>query len=138
MMSAAAKPDPVVSTWARPFWEAAKEERLLIQKCEDCGEAIFYPRIACPHCGSEKVGWIEASGKGKVYTYTVVESNAPSAFIADMPFVLAVIELEEGVRLMSNIVDCDPYGIECEQQVEVAFEKRSEEFTVPVFRPVGA
>ncbi len=131
------KPIPVVNPWAKPFWDAAKEERLIIQKCRDCGKTIFYPRIACPDCFSDNIEWIETSGKGTIYTYTVVESNAPSAFINDIPYVVAVIRLEEGVQLLSNVVDCDPYTLACDMPVEVTFEKLDEEYTLPKFRPVA-
>ena len=66
------KPIPVVSNWSQPFWDAAREEKLVIQHCRDCGKNIFYPRIACPQCFSDNLEWIKASGKGTVYTYTVV------------------------------------------------------------------
>lgn len=131
------KPAPVVNTWARPFWDAAKEERLVIQKCAACGEWVFYPRIACPHCAADRLEWVEASGRGRIYSYTVVENNAPSAFIADMPYVVAVIRLEEGVQLLSNIVGCDPHSVECDMPVEVCFEPLDEEFTLPKFRPAS-
>jgi hypothetical protein len=129
------KPVPVVNTWAKPFWDAAREQRLLIQRCPECRETVFYPRVACPHCGCGQLDWIEASGRGSVYSYTVVESNAPSAFQADMPFVIAVIRLEEGVQMLSNVVGCDPFEVACEMPVEVVFEKRDEQFTLPKFRP---
>lgn len=132
------KPVPVVQPWARPFWEAAREKKLVLQSCNACGRVIHYPRIACPHCGAEDLGWREASGRGTIYAYTVVESNAPSAFIADMPYVVAVIRLEEGVQMLSNIVECDPTEIGCEQAVEVVFEVLNDEFTLPKFRPVRA
>jgi uncharacterized OB-fold protein len=131
------KPVPVVNTWARPFWDAAREERLIIQKCSACGEHVFYPRIACPHCSADSLEWVQASGKGTVYSYTVVEANAPSAFLADMPFVVAVIRLEEGVQMLSNVIGCDPQDVECDMPVEVVFEKRNEEFTLPKFKPAG-
>lgn len=131
------KPIPVVNTWARPFWDAAREERLIIQKCAACGEHIFYPRIACPHCAADDLEWVEASGKGSVYSYTVVENNAPSAFIADMPYVVAVIRLEEGVQMLSNVVDCDPHAVTCDMPVEVCFERLDDEFTLPKFRPAA-
>lgn len=136
MSAPVAKPLPVVQPWARPFWEAAREQRLVLQHCNACGRAIHYPRIACPHCGAEDLGWREASGRGTIYSYTVVESNAPSAFIAEMPFVVAVIRLEEGVQMLSNIVECDPAELVCDQPVEVVFEVLNEEFTLPKFRPV--
>ncbi len=132
------KPVPVVSAWARPFWDAAKEERLVIQKCGTCGRHVFYPRIACPHCSADNLDWVEASGKGTVYSYTVVQANAPSAFLADIPFVVAVIRLEEGVQMLSNVIACDPDNVECDMPVEVAFEKLNDEFALPKFKPVIA
>jgi hypothetical protein len=132
------KPVPIVNTWARPFWDAAREERLLIQRCPRCQRHVFYPRIACPYCAAAALEWVEASGRGTIYTFTVVESNAPSAFQADMPFVIAVIRLAEGVQMLSNVVDCDPYSVRCEQPVEVTFEKLNDEFTLPKFRPIRA
>ena len=99
---------------------------------------IFYPRIACPHCFSDKVEWVQASGKGTVYSYTVVTNNAPSAFIQDMPFVIAIVKLEEGVQMLSNIVECDPEDVSCDMPVEVIFEKLNQDFTLPKFRPVKA
>lgn len=130
------KPVPVVQPWARPFWDATKQHKLMLQHCNTCDHPIHYPRIACPHCSSDDLGWREASGRGTIYTYTVVESNAPSAFIAEIPYVVAVIRLEEGVQMLSNIVGCDPSELRCDQQVEVEFAPLDEEFTLPVFRPI--
>ena len=132
------KPVPIVNPWVKPFWDAARKEKLIIQKCQDCNNHIFYPRIACPHCFSDKVEWVEASGKGTVYSYTVVTNNAPSAFIADMPFVIAIVKLEEGVQMLSNIIKCNPDDVVCDMPVEVTFEKLYNEFTLPKFRPVTA
>jgi len=134
--TAPAKPLPVVQPWARPFWDAARAHRLVLQHCQACNKPIFYPRAACPHCGSERLGWHDASGKGKIYSFTTVLSNAPSPFIADMPYVVAVVELAEGVRMLSNIVQCDPQQLRCEQPVEVVFERLNDEFTLPKFRPL--
>jgi uncharacterized OB-fold protein len=130
------KPVPIVNPWARPFWEAARERRLLIQHCRDCHKHVFYPRVACPHCFSENLEWVQASGRGTVYSYTVVYANAPSAFIADIPYVVAVIQLAEGVRMLSNIVECDLDALRCDMPVEVTFERLNDEFTLPKFRPV--
>jgi hypothetical protein len=131
------KPVPIVNPWARPFWDGARAGRLLIQRCQDCARHVFYPRVACPHCASERLEWVEASGKGTVYSYTVVYNNAPSAFAADVPYVVAVIELAEGVRMLSNIVQCNLDGLRCDMPVEVTFERLNDEFTLPKFRPVG-
>jgi uncharacterized protein len=130
------KPVPQVNPWAKPFWDAAREEKLIIQRCQDCEKHVFFPRIACPHCSSDKLKWVEASGKGTIYSYTIVQSNAPSAFIDDMPYVVALVKLEEGVQLLSNIVDCNFDELQCDMPVEVTFEKLNDEFTLPKFRPV--
>ncbi len=130
------KPLPVVNPWAKPFWDAAADEKLVFQKCGDCDKNIFYPRIACPHCFSDNLQWVEASGKGIVYSYTIVENNAPSAFIKDMPYVIAIIKLEEGIQMLSNIIGCDPYAVTCEMPVQVTFEELDEEFKLPKFVPV--
>jgi uncharacterized OB-fold protein len=130
-----AKPRPVVQPWAAPFWQATREGRLVLQHCNACNRAIHYPRIACPHCGSDALGWQPASGRGTIYSFTVVQANAPSAFIADMPYVVAVVRLAEGVQMLTNIVQCDPATLRCDQPVEVVFERLDDEFTLPQFRP---
>lgn len=129
------KPEPESNTWTEPFWRAAQQEKLIIQKCADCGKSIFIPRLVCPGCFSNNIDWIEASGKGTVYTFTVVANNAPSAFLEDMPYVIAVVRLEEGVQMLSNIVDCDPEKVHCDMPVQVAFKEISDKYTLPVFKP---
>jgi len=130
------KPVPIVNPWVRPFWEATREGKLMFQRCKTCGKNAFYPRIACPHCFSDNLMWVEASGRGAVYTYTVVQNNSPSAFSNDVPFVIAIVKLEEeGVQMLTNIVGCDPQEVHCDMPVEVAFVKLDEEFTLPKFRP---
>lgn len=131
------KPIPPIDPWTEPYWTALHQGRLLLQFCPACREHIFYPRQSCPHCFSERLEWVEASGCGKVYAYTVVENNAPSAFIEEMPFVIAIVNLEEGVRMMTNIVGCDPAAIYSEMPVTVTFEKVSDEITLPKFKPLA-
>lgn len=133
-----AKPRPVVQPWARPFWNATREGRLALQYCPACQVHVHYPRIACPHCGGDRMEWRTASGRGTIYSYTVVVSNAPSAFTADMPYVVAIIHLDEGVRMLSNVVGCDPDALRCDMPVEVVFERIDDEFTLPKFRPIEA
>lgn len=129
------RPVPIVNPWARPFWEAARTGRLVLQRCRDCGRHVFYPRIACPHCQADALEWVEASGCGTIYSFTVVHANAPSAFAPDVPYVVAVVRLEEGVQMLTNIVECDPATLRCDQPVEVVFVRRDDEFTLPCFRP---
>ncbi|MCF8025590.1 MAG: Zn-ribbon domain-containing OB-fold protein [Desulfobacteraceae bacterium] len=128
------RPEPEVSRAGAPFWEAAGNKKLLLQHCRACNENIFYPRIRCPRCHREELDWIEASGKGVIYSYSVVLNNAPSGFLADMPYVVAIVRLTEGVQMLSNIVDCDPETIHCDMPVEVVFREVGE-FTLPLFRP---
>ena len=130
------KPVPVVQPWAQPFWDAARQQRLVLQHCCDCDRCIHYPRIECPHCGGVNLDWRPASGRGRIYSYTVVHNNAPSAFLADMPYVVAVIRLDEAVQMLSNIVQCDPGKLQCEQPVEVVFERLNDNVTLPKFRPI--
>lgn len=129
-----ARPLPVPDAETAPYWDAAANGRLVIQKCSDCGTFRFYPRLVCPSCMSENVEWVEASGRGRVYSYTIVH-RAPPAFRDDAPYVVAVIELEEGVRLMSRL-DIDPPGdAAIDMPVKVTFEKISDDITLPHFVP---
>ena len=132
------KPLPVTQPWSKKFWEGAKDGRLLIQKCNQCGSNIFYPRNACPECWSKDLGWIESSGRGKIYTYTVTIAGVEKKFAADLPYVLAYINLDEGIRMMTRIVGCDPDQVNIGMDVEVVFEELNEEFSLPYFKPVSA
>lgn len=131
------KPLPQPTPWSKPFWEGCKRHELLIQKCQDCQKVVFYPKMFCPHCLSSNIEWIKASGKGKVYSYMVVYSYQPTEFEGDLPYVVAVIELEEGVRMMSNVIGCPPDKVKCDMGVEVVFDNVTEEFTLPKFKPVS-
>jgi len=136
-MDKSLKPLPSVSSVEWPFWDAAKRGELVLQKCLECNKFIFYPRNFCPHCHSDSLTWEKASGKGRIYTYTVVWSNSPSAFLQDIPFVIAIIKLDEGVQMLSNIVGCRPEEVACDMPVEVVFEKLNDEFTLPKFKPMN-
>ena len=131
------KPIPIVSPWAKPFWDATAIGILKIQKCSKCDMNIFYPRLYCPSCGSKEIEWIEALGTGNVYSFTIVENNAPSAFIVDMPYVVAVVELDEGIRMLTNIINCNLEQLTCDMRVKVVFERLNDEFTLPKFEPAS-
>ncbi|TBL79850.1 Zn-ribbon domain-containing OB-fold protein [Paenibacillus thalictri] len=126
------KPIPIADGDSVAFWKGCNEGKLLIQHCQDCGSYIFYPRIVCPGCMSDHVEWIESKGKGKVYSYTVVR-RSPLAFSDDVPYVVAMVELEEGVRMLSNIIHCSVDEVCCDMPVEVVFEKRGET-ALPMFQ----
>lgn len=129
------KPIPPIAPWSKPYWDAANDHKLLIQYCPTCEKHIFYPRLVCPFCFNEEIVWVEASGKGKVYAFSVVQNNAPSPFIEDMPYVIAIVHLDEGVPMMTNIVGCEPESVHSEMPVEVTFEKLTDHITLPKFKP---
>lgn len=129
------KPLPKPSPVSQPFWEGTKAHELRLQRCRDCGQHIFYPRSLCPFCLSENLEWVTASGRGKVYSYTVVRRAANPAFQRDVPYVLAIVELEEGPRLTTNIVGCDPEEVRVEMPVRARYEDVTPEITLLKFEP---
>ena len=130
------KPLPVIQPWSRKFWKGAKQNKLLIQECRACGQKIFYPRKSCPDCWSSDLGWSESSGKAKIYTFTVTLGGVEKKFTGDLPYVLAYVDLEEGIRMMTRIVGCDPEAVEIGMDVEVVFEEVTDEISLPFFRPI--
>ena len=135
-MSEYKKPLPVVQPWSKVFWEAAKQHKLLIQECKECKSKIFYPRKFCPECWSPDLGWFEAGGKGKIYSYSVTMGQVEPRFMKDLPYVLAYVDLEEGIRMMTRIVGCKPEEVTFDMDVEVVFEDITEEFSLPYFQPL--
>ncbi len=129
----ALKPTPET----RPFWEAAKRRELQIQQCHECGAHYFYPRPMCPYCLSRNVAWVTCSGRGRLHTF-VINYRPPRHYASDSPYVIGIVELEEGPRLMTNIVGVapDPKALRCDMPVEVVFEDIDENFALPKFRPI--
>jgi len=121
-------PDTAIS---RPYWEGCREGQLRLQHCEDCAEYQFFPRILCSHCGGNSLSWRTVSGRGKVASYTVVRRGMSAAYAA--PYIVALIDLEEGPRMMSSIVGSDPDTISVNARVSVSFEPWGDDYVVPVF-----
>ncbi len=136
-MSDYSKPLPVIEPYTQPFWDGARQDKLLIQTCSDCNARIFFPRKQCPDCWSTNLDWMEASGKGEIYAFSVTYEGVEAAFVEDLPIVLAWVDLPEGIRMQSNIIDCDPDSVEIGQQVEVVFNKVTDEISLPYFRPIA-
>jgi uncharacterized OB-fold protein len=128
------KPLPVVDPESAPYWAALKERRLILKRCRDCGRHHFYPRALCPHCHSDALEGSDARGTGSIYSYTVARRPAGPAFKADAPYVVAVVELDEGARMMTNIVTDDVESIRIGQRVAVAFDAVTDEITLPKFK----
>jgi uncharacterized OB-fold protein len=116
----AKRPYPVLDPDTAPFWKAAAEGRLEIQRCLDCERWVFYPRVICPYCGGSALEWAVASGRATVYSYTVVH-RAPPEFRDEVPYVVGLVDLEEGARLMTRLVDVEPAGVQVGMPVEVDF-----------------
>jgi uncharacterized OB-fold protein len=126
---------PVIDADSAAFWAAAKERKFLIRHCNLCRRNHFYPRHYCPHCWSDNCEWRPASGHGRIYSYTVVHHNEAAPFRDMLPYIVALIDLEEGVRVTSNIVECTPAVVHVGMPVEVVFEHLTDEVTLPQFRP---
>ena len=133
-------PAPPVLPEVKPFWDATAEGKLVLPQCEDCQQVIWYPRPFCPSCASTHVKWVEASGRGTVYSFTINRRGQ-----ADLPayrgageYVLAYVELDEGPRMMTNIVECDPGSVSIGQKVEVVFHDTGEGTALARFRPASS
>jgi uncharacterized OB-fold protein len=129
------KPLPRVDEESKGFWEACQRHELYLQRCGGCGALRYYPRALCPRCLSDATEWVLSSGRGTVYTYTVTHQNQAPGFRETLPYVLAYVELDEGVRMLTNIVGCDPNIVKIGMPVEVAFEDVTPEATLPKFKP---
>jgi uncharacterized protein len=133
-MSDYVKPLPKPSATSRPFWDAAKRHELTLQRCGGCHAFIYYPRDRCPHCLSDQLQWQPVSGRGKVYSYTVVRHASTRSF-SDKPYVLAIVELDEGPRMTTNI-EAPPEAVKVGMPVTVCFDDVTPDRTLVKFKPV--
>jgi len=129
-------PIPKPTPETKPYWDAAKSRVLRVQYCDDCRTHYFYPRPLCPSCLSRNVRWVDCKGTGRLHTF-VVNHRAPRKFPIAGPFVIGIVELDEGPRLFTQIVEVtpDPAHVRCDMPVEVVFEDITDEITLPKFRP---
>ncbi|MBI4497004.1 MAG: Zn-ribbon domain-containing OB-fold protein [Chloroflexi bacterium] len=130
-------PYPENREFTKPFWDAAKRHELVLPRCKQCAMYHFYPRETCPNCFSLDIEWVPASGRGRVYAFTIVHQAAHPAFQEETPYVHAVIQLDEGVRMISNVVGCapTPEEVKVDMPVVVTFDDVTPEWTLPKFRP---
>ena len=129
-----AKPLPEPTEVSRPFWEACRRHELRIQRCRKCGLLIHYPKVHCPNDGHDGFDWALMSGRGCVYSFVVAQRAFHAGFKPELPYVVAVIELEEGPRMMSNVIGIDPEDVYIGLPVEVEFEDASDAISLPKFR----
>jgi uncharacterized protein len=130
-----AKPLPHVDEENRPFWEALQRHELYVQKCRDCGDLRYHPRALCTNCLSSRTEWLRSKGLGKIYTFTVTNQNQAPGFRESLPYVMAWVELDEGLKMLTNIVDCPPQQVRIGMPVEAVFEDVTPEVTLVQFRP---
>ena len=122
---------------AKPYWDGLREHKLMLPRCSDCQHVFFYPRVLCPRCHARNIGWIQASGRGKLHAFEIAHQAFNRAWKVKPPWVLAMIELEEGPRMMSNLVNVppDPAHVKCDMPVEVTYLDVTPEVTLPLFQP---
>ena len=136
----ALRPAPVVEPVAAPFWQALNERRLIVQWCNKCQRSIFYPRIHCPHCLGAELTWRTCSGNGVLHAFTTVHRSSDPYFKSQVPYVVGLVALEEGVTLMSNIVGLNPDGAQVQvgMKLRVDFRRVDDTLTLHEFRPTAA
>lgn len=132
-MSVMKRSAPIKDADNAPYWNGAGRGELRIQRCTGCGVARFYPRRLCSECWSDEVEWFRASGDGKVYSYSVVYRAPSEAFRAAVPYVVALIDLVEGPRMLSNVESDDPEAIRIGDRVRVRFAAADDDSAIPVF-----
>jgi uncharacterized OB-fold protein len=127
-------PKPIANADSQRYWQAAAEGRLVIRKCHECSALHFMPRYVCPHCWSEDLEWVEASGKGTVHSFTIIRRASDPAFAPLVPYVVALVDLEEGPRMMANVLGDDALSVQIGDPVQVGFEDRGDGAAVPQFK----
>jgi len=127
---------PVPGPESLPFWEGAKNHQLMIQKCLDCGHHWFPPSTVCTGCGSRNIEWVASSGKGTVFSFVVFHKLYHKGWDGEIPYAVAIVELEEGARMLSNVIGIPVEEVKCDLSVEVVFEDATSELTLPKFKPV--
>lgn len=131
------KPLPLPTPVTRPFWEALRERRICVQRCEDCDHWVFYPRLRCNQCLSDRLEWRQVSGAATLYTFTIARQPTAPHFADDVPQLLAVVELEEGVRLTSTLVNVAEEDIRVGMKLEPVFDRVCDEVTMLRFQPAA-
>lgn len=131
------KPLPEMEFEEKPYWESLKQHAMKIQQCDACGKWCFLPRARCPHCMSTSLAWKPVSGRGKVYATTTQHYPPSPGFKDDVPFNISLVELDEGVRMMTNVVGCPVENVKIGMRVEVVYDDVTKDITLAKFKPVA-
>ena len=129
------KPLPEITLLNEPFWEGTKQHKLLLQKCDDCSAFRFTPKEVCPNCTSVSATWTEVSGSGTIYSYSTVHRGPSAGFQEDAPYSVVMVQLAEGPRIISHVIDCSPDDVTIGMAVSVVFEDINPDITLYKFRP---
>ena len=132
------KPLPDPGPVTQPFWDAAREHRLRIQRSKKTGRYVYYPRAVSPFGADDRLEWVDVSGHGTIWSYTVARRATAPQWEEDVPYVIAIVELAEGPHMTANIIDCDPNSVRVGMQVEATFVDVTEQVTLVQFRPATA
>ena len=127
------RPVPVTDMDTKPYWDYCKQHELRVQKCLKCGKIYTPPSYICPHCLNIGSEWVKLKGKGKVYSFIIVRRQYHP--MLPPPYVVAIIELEEGIHMLSNVVECKPEDVKIDMPVTVVWDDVSPEFSMPKFKP---
>ena len=131
-------PAPTVTPETRTFWEGTKQGKIMLPRCNACQTVIWYPRLFCPNCSSFDISWFQATGRGTIYSFTINRRANENADYRDAsPYVLAYVDLEEGPRIMTNIVDCEPDSVRVGQQVQAVFHDTGQGSALVRFKPAS-
>lgn len=132
-------PPPVSQPESDFYWEKCKAHELWLRRCNACNKAYFYPRDICPECFSRDTDWVQSSGRGTLHTFAIVHRAPTPSFRDKVPFVVAIVEVEDGSRIPTNLVgvEPDPANIKCGMAVEVVFEDLTDNISLPMFRPAS-
>lgn len=130
-----ARPLPQPDLYTLPYWQHAREGRFALPRCESCGRHHFYPRGSCPHCGATCIAWAQASGRGEVYSFSVVHRAPGPAFKDDVPYVIAIVKTDEGPHLLSRVVGVAPDAVRIGLRLRVRMDEVSDQLSLPVFEP---
>ncbi|PLC55952.1 hypothetical protein CR155_02455 [Pollutimonas nitritireducens] len=126
-------PKPIANADSQPYWDAARERRLVIRKCNSCSALHFMPRHMCPECWSDQLEWVDSKGKGTVHSFSIIRRVSDPAFAHKVPYVTALIDLDEGPRMMANILGNDALSVQIGDRVTLTFEDRGDGALLPQF-----
>jgi uncharacterized OB-fold protein len=128
------KPIPVPSAESQAYWDGLRDRKLLMPRCDACGKYWFPPSLLCPHCNATKWTWTSTSGRGRIFSYVVYHRVYHPGFADEVPYAVAVIELDEGPRMVSNVIGIAPDKLACDLRVEVVYQPITDTITLPKFK----